>query len=267
MHFPDDDAPKGQVSVATLRRIYPFFKGHGKKVLLSFFFVILSTFITTSLPRLFRYLIDDTIPLGEFKPILMIGLGYFGLLFAKGILEFVQSIVVGFMGLEIVNSIKTRIFEHILGLSMSFFDKNPPGKLISRIESDSQRLFMMFSSVGLQVLWGILILTASMVIMAREDIRLMFVVLFLLPLYLGGSFIVFRILRPMFRRERELYARITGFLGEHLKAITVLRNMSNLDWSRKTFYSTIRIRQATKLKFMHFPSQYGHYFLLPRMLP
>ena len=235
MHFLDD-GPKGQVKLATIRRILPFFKNHKPQVYFSVLFVILGTGLTSSLPLLFRHLIDVGIPSRAFDTILLIGLAYLGLLVLRGVLQFIQSIVLGYMGIDIVNDLKLKLFEHILGLSMKFYDKNPPGKLISRIESDSQKLFLLFSQVGLQIMWAILTLIISLVIMISSDPSLALIVLALLPLYMVGTFIVFKYMRAMFRKEREMYAKITGFVGEHIKAIPVLRNLNIIDWSKSKFF-------------------------------
>ncbi len=241
MHRFDDD-PKGRVRIATIKRVLPFFRGHRKEIILSVFFVLFGTSLTVSLPKLFQYLIDEAIPSGVFNFILMVGLAYFALLVLRGVMEFVQGIVLGYMGIEIVNNLKLKLFDHILGLSMSFYDKNAPGKLISRIESDSQKLFMLFSQAGLQIMWGVLTFILAFFMMAREDIKLTYVVLPLIPVYAFGAWLVFKFLRNRFRKERELYARIVGFLGEHIKAIPVLRNMNNIDWSREKFRKINRER-------------------------
>jgi ABC-type multidrug transport system fused ATPase/permease subunit len=71
--------------------------------------------------------------------------------------------------------------------------------------------------------------------MLFTNVKLTLIVLSISPVYLLGAYIVFSKMRPMFRKDRELYARIVGFLSEHIKAIPLLRNLNNLQWSINKF--------------------------------
>ena len=139
------------------------------------------------------------------------------------------------MGIDIVNKIKNVMLKHIMTLSISFFDKLGSGRLISRIESDSQKLFMLFSSIGLSLLNGSLNIIIAVSIMLFTNVKLTMFVLAISPVYLFGTYLIFSKMRPMFRKERELYATIVNFLSEHIKAIPLLRNLNNLDWSINKF--------------------------------
>jgi ATP-binding cassette subfamily B protein len=228
--YEESSAKKPKLS--SLKRVYPFFKGHGKQLIFAIILVILTTGLSSSLPLVFRQLLDKAIPSKILGQVLAIGIAYLGLLVLQGGFQYLQSLIVGFMGIEIVNDVKRKILKHILDLPISFYDKHVPGKLMSRIENDSQKLFMLFSSIGLNFIWAIMNIIISFTIMFNTNAKLTLVVLGLVPIFAGTAIFYYKVMRPMFRQERELYSRITGFLGEHLKSIPVLRNLNNLDWSR-----------------------------------
>ncbi len=218
--------------LSSLKRVVPFFKGHGKQLSLAVILVVLTTGLTSALPLVFRHLLDTAIPSKVMTQIIAIGVVYLGLLVLQGGFQYIQSLIVGYMGIEIVNDLKQKILRHLLDLPISFYDKHLPGKLISRVESDSQKLYMLFSSIGLNFVWAILNIIISFTIMFMTNKSLTLVVLALVPVYAGVAVFFYKVMRPLYRQEREKYAQISGFLGEHLKSIPVLRNLNNLDWSR-----------------------------------
>ena len=230
-----EEIQKGSISGVTLKRIMVFFKGHTKALVFSVLTVILAVVMNASLPLVFREMVDKAIPSKDLRFVLLFATFYLLLLVGLGAIQYFQQLLVGYMGIDIVNNIKRVIFKHVLTLSISFFDKQGTGRLISRIESDSQKLFMLFSSIGLSLLAGFLNIIIAVSIMLFTNVTLTLIVLSIAPVYLLGAYIVFSKMRPMFRKDRELYARIIGFLSEHIKAIPLLRNLNNLQWSINKF--------------------------------
>lgn len=238
--FDDDDDSHDEQSPPKLKlslvpKIAELFRGHHAKIILALGFAFASTIFLVGLPLLFRKIIDDGITKNNSSFTLKLALGYLALTVLYRTFEYLQTVLVGTMGISIVNNLKMKLLTHTLSLSIRFFDKTETGKLISRIESDSQRLFMLFSSVGLQLFSSVLIILFSFAIMFSVNVEFTLYVLCCAPLFLGSAVIVFGRMRPLFRKERELYARITGFAGEHISAIPLLRNLNSIQWSRDKF--------------------------------
>jgi len=238
MDWEDDDdfeEVKNKFSKSTFKRILPFFKGHGMAITIAIICVLLATGLNTTIPMVFKKLIDVSIPSKNIDMIIVTGLIYLGILILQGIVQYFEMLVVGYMGIEIVNKIKRKMLRHVLTLSIRFYDKTGTGRLLSRIESDAQKLYTLFSSVGLSLLGGFLNIVIALSIMFYSNTKLTLLVLTIAPVYLLGTYLIFTKMRPMFRKDRELYANVVNFLGEHLKAITLLRNLNNVDWSTKKF--------------------------------
>jgi len=231
----DGEETAAKITGATFKRILVFFKGHSKALIFATVMVILATALNAALPLVFREMIDKAIPSKMMDQVLIYAFAYLLLIVFLGTISYFEQLVIGYMGIDIVNNIKKTLLKHILTLSISFFDKHGTGRLISRIESDSQKLYMMFSSIGLSLLSGFLNIIIAVSIMLFTNVKLTLIVLSISPIYLLGAYIVFSKMRPMFRKDRELYSRIIGFLSEHIKAIPLLRNLNNLEWSIKKF--------------------------------
>ncbi len=235
MRRDGEEIPKVNITGASVKRIMVFFKGHTKAIVFAVLMVITAVAMNAALPLVFREMIDNAIPSKDLQRVLIIASSYLLLLVGLGAIQYFEQLVIGYMGIDIVNNIKRVIFRHVLTLSISFFDKQGSGRLISRIESDSQKLYMLFSSIGLSLLAGFMNIIIAVSIMLFNNVKLTLIVLSIAPVYLLGAYIVFSKMRPMFRKDRELYAKIIGFLGEHIKAIPLLRNLNNLQWSIDKF--------------------------------
>lgn len=259
MRFRDEEKP-GKVKFSTFRRVLPFFKGHMRFFYLGIIFVLLSTAIMATLPLIFREIVDVAIPSKDPDMVLEVGIFYLVLLIIHGFLQYFEAVIIGYVGIEIVNDIKLKLLRHMLYLSVRFFDKTGTGKLISRIESDSQRLFMLFSDIGLKMLAAFLNILISMVIMFFTSAKLTMFVLAIVPIYVVGTYFIFSKMRPMFRKDREFYARIAGFLGEHIKAIPLLRSLANINWSKNKFFETNREKWHYERKI--FVIEQGIWFIL-----
>ena len=223
----------GKIRLTTLKRILVFFHGYNRQIIIALITVLFSTAFSCGLPLILREIIDTAIPSKEIGIILITALAYLFLLLSQEGLNYYQSIIVGYMGIEITNTIKTKIFKHVLSLPVKFFNQNSSGTLISRIESDTQQLYMLFSSVGLQLLWALLSVIVSFSIMFFNSAKLTLLVLAITPVYVLGVYIFFSKMRPMFRKDRDLYAKIGGFLSEHIPAINLLKNFHQVGWSRE----------------------------------
>ncbi|MFN8358548.1 MAG: ABC transporter ATP-binding protein [Candidatus Kapaibacterium sp.] len=244
------EVQKKAIKLSVLKRMIYLFSGHRRELLWAFVSAITSTIFLAGLPLIFRSIIDRGITTGNGALLLWLSAAYLGMLVIHRGFEYFQSLVVGSMGITIVSDLKKKLLNHVLTLSIRFFDTTETGKLISRIESDSQRLFMLFSSVGLQLFGAMLNIGVSLAIMFTVSVEFTLYVLLCAPLFVGSAIVVFGKMRPMFRKDREMYASITGFSGEHITAIPLLRNLGNLGWSRDKFAEMNREKTiyATKIE-------------------
>lgn len=219
-----------------IKRIFALFGEHRKKIYWAFFAVIISTSLAACMPLVFREILDKAIPSKNLNYIILISLSYLLLILAQETINYFMSLTIGGVGIEIVNNLKLKLLTHISTLSINFFDKYGEGKLISLVESDSQRLYNIFSQSALTLFWGILNLFVSIGIMFFTNVKLTLIVLLIAPIYIFGTFFIFKKLRPLYKKDRELYSRISGHLGEYLKAISLLKGLGNIPWSQKKFY-------------------------------
>ncbi len=226
----DDNEEAGTARPIGLRgmaaRMGPLMRPHRGRLGLAAALLLVATAGDVAGPLVLRYLIDVAIPSGSVKALAGGAVLFLALfLIAKGA-TYKTIVVVTRAGLRIVAGLKRRLFDHVLGLSMGYFDQNPPGRLLARVESDTERLLALFSQVALALIGSLVILVATLCVMFATDWRITLAVLcILLPLAVLNVLFV-RYLRPFFGRARTAYAGLSSFLTDHIQAVPVVQAYS-----------------------------------------
>lgn len=223
----DQDDPedgKGGRSVREmLPRLAPLFRPHRPVVAAGVALMLLFTAADVAGPLVLRHLIDVEIASGSRTGIAASAAVFLGLfLLARGA-QYLQIVLVARMGLKIVTGLKRRLFDHIMGLSMAFFDRRSPGQLLARVESDTERLLVLFTEVGLSLMGSLVILFATLAVMLVTDWRITAVVIAVLaPIGVLNVYFL-RYLRRFYSRARKAYADISSVVTEHVQAVPVIQ--------------------------------------------
>jgi ATP-binding cassette subfamily B protein len=148
---------------------------------------------------------------------------YVGLLLFSFLLEFTQTYVMQWTGQKVMFDLRTQIFRHLQKLHIAFFDRNPVGRLVTRVTSDVDALNEMFTAGVVSIFEDIFVLLGILVIMLNMSWRLALVTFAVLPLIFYATSIFRRKVRESYRRIRIAIARINAFLQEHVTGIVVLQ--------------------------------------------
>ena len=174
-------------------------------------------------PLIVRHVLDNDIPAGDKHGVLIRGLLY-ALLYAVGMAAaYVQVIMVSKIGLKIITELRKQAFAHILSLSLAYFDKNPAGRLMARVESDVERLRMLFSDVALALFRNIVLLGGTLAVMLAANAQVTVTILLIMAPMVVATYFFLRYIRKSFRVIRSLYARISAFLAEYVTGIRILQ--------------------------------------------
>jgi len=206
-----------------LRRILPLFHPYRFAIALAALFLLVSVAAELGGPLIVRHLLDKDIPNGDARGLLIRALAYV-LLFAVGMgAAYAQIVLVARSGLRIVTGLRQRVFAHLLSLSLAYFDKNPPGRLLARTESDVERLMMLFSDVAIALLRNAILFLGTFTVMFLADSRVALAVLALMTPLLIATYFFLKYIRRASRAVRSLYARISSFLVEYVQGIPILQ--------------------------------------------
>jgi ATP-binding cassette subfamily B multidrug efflux pump len=156
------------------------------------------------------------------------GLAVTSLLFIAAVLLtfvtlYAESCVMQLMGQYIMYDLRNQIFGHLQKLPIAFFDRNPIGRLVTRVTTDVDALNEMFTAGLVELIGDVLLLAGIVVVLFWLDWRLALVEFAILPLLLGLT-IWFRIaVRQSFRQVRVRIAAINAFLQEHITGMPVVQ--------------------------------------------
>ena len=206
-----------------MRRLLAYLLPYRKFVLLALLLIMCEALIEISFPLLTMLAVNDYIIPGDMNGLLLIALLYFGLLVVKFGIGFLQTYTLQSTGQKIMFDMRRQIFGHIQRLSTRFFDKNPVGRLITRVTTDVDVLNEMFSAGIVSVFGDIFTLTGIMIALLVLNWRLGLIVLAVVP-FIGVATAVFRMrARDGYRRVRIAVAKINAFLQEHITGMSVVQ--------------------------------------------
>ncbi len=138
-------------------------------------------------------------------------------------LEFAQSFAMQLVGQKVMYDLRKQIFAHLQRLQLSFYDRNPVGRLVTRVTTDVDVLNELFASGVVAIFGDFFTLFSIMVVMLGVDWKLALLVFSVLPLIVLATLAFRKAVRESYRRIRVAIARINAYLQEHITGMTVLQ--------------------------------------------
>jgi ATP-binding cassette subfamily B multidrug efflux pump len=148
---------------------------------------------------------------------------YFGLLIFTFVLEFLQTYYMQWTGQQIMFDLRSQIFRRLQRMHVSFYDKNPVGRLVTRVTTDVDALNEMFTSGVVSIFEDLFVLAGILAIMLCMNWKLALITFAVLPFIVFATKIFRDKVRDSYRRIRTAIARINSYLQEHVSGMVVLQ--------------------------------------------
>ena len=148
---------------------------------------------------------------------------YVGLLIFSFLLEFLQTYYMQWTGQKVMFDLRSQIFRHLQRMHVAFYDKNPVGRLVTRVTTDVDALNEMFTSGVVSIFEDIFVLAGIVGIMLCMNWKLALITFAVLPLIVVATKIFRDKVRDSYRRIRTAIARINAYLQEHVSGMVVLQ--------------------------------------------
>jgi ATP-binding cassette subfamily B multidrug efflux pump len=156
------------------------------------------------------------------------------LVFSFG-LSYGETYLLELIGQKIMQNIRLDLFERIQAQALSFFDRHPVGRLVTRVTNDVENLNEMFKSVMITVFKDIFILTGILAVLLYLNWKLALVCFVLLPFIFGLTLLFSSLARQAFRELREKVAKINAFLQERITGMRIVQLFATEEFQKKTF--------------------------------
>ena len=156
------------------------------------------------------------------------------------IMGFFKSYLLMVMGQNIVTSMRHNLLSHVEYLSLSFFNKNPIGKIVTKVTNDLQNLVDLYSGVLIYIISDLVLLAAILIFMLFQNVKLTLMTMASLPLLYIFALIFKKYDLRAYRRVRESLAKINGFLSEHIAGMRIIQIFAKEDKIFDKFEKTNR---------------------------
>lgn len=174
-------------------------------------------------PWLMKVALDRAIPAGDVNLLALLAGAYLASLLLAVVVQYVQALLTTWLGQRIMYDLRREVFGHLQRMSLPFFDRNPVGRLMTRVTSDVEVLNQLFSSGIVTVFGDVFTLVFIMGAMLVMDWQLALVSFAVLPVVALTAFVFRARVRDAYRDIRVRLARINAFLQERITGIQILQ--------------------------------------------
>ena len=195
-----------------LKKLIPMILSEKKLFLGGLLFMVLTTAGRLLDPIVIAHIIDVSVPKQDIKDMFMWGMLFAAVILISGFLSYLQIMWMAKLGVKIITKLKFNVFNHLLFLPVSWFDKTPVGELISRVESDCERVKDLFSQFSVTMIGNVLFFIGMLTILMLKDWKITLILFIPMTCVLCLAIIIIRYLTKYYKKSRELNAVITGRL-------------------------------------------------------
>ena len=221
-HMEDDVVGKAYDS-RLMRRLLAYLAPYWRSVLVALAAIVVNAVLQLAPPYLTKLAIDEHITTGNLQGLATIAWVYVGVLLASFACEYVQTWLMQLTGQRIMYDLRMQIYAHLQKLDLRFYDRNPVGRLMTRVTSDVDVLNELFTAGVVAVFGDIFTLAGIMIVMLGMDWRLALASFVVLPLIAVITQWFRRNVRESYRTVRAWIARINAFLQENLTGMATVQ--------------------------------------------
>jgi ATP-binding cassette subfamily B multidrug efflux pump len=223
MSFHEEDVLGKAYDARLMRRLLGYLRPHKTYVAGALVALIGDAAFQLVPPYLVKVAIDRYIAAGNLAGLNSIAAIYFGCLFASFALEYSQTYLMQMIGQRIMFDMRLQIYEHLQRLDLAFYDKNPVGRLMTRVTTDVDVINDLFTSGVVAAFGDLFMLTGIMITLIWMDWRLALITFSVLPLILVLAQWFRNNVRESYRKVRAWIARINAFLNEHINGMSTVQ--------------------------------------------
>jgi ATP-binding cassette subfamily B protein len=233
---PDDDALAPQsYDLRLLRRLLGYLGPHLGAVAASFALILAQAGIDLVGPYLTKVAIDRHIAKGDAAGLARVAGLYLLALAVAVVVRFGQNYIMQMAGQRIMQDMRREIFAHLQRLHVGHFDRNPVGRLMTRVTTDVDAVTELFTAGVVTVFGDLFTLVGIMAVMVALDWRLALVTFSVIPPFFLLTNWFRKGARGSFRETRRWVARINAFLQENLSGMSVVQLFRREERNREAF--------------------------------
>ncbi|HEY8256484.1 MAG TPA: ABC transporter ATP-binding protein [Gemmatimonadales bacterium] len=219
----DSEALSSGYDVALLRRLLRYLRPYRGLTIIALVLLLGQSGLALIGPRLTEHALDVAIPHRDMGLLGLLATVFLATMLIEFVVEYAGALLTTFIGQRVMYDLRMEIFGHLQRLSVSYFDRNPVGRLMTRVTSDVETLNELFSSGVVTIFGDAFTLIAIMGMMLAIDWRLALVTFAVIPLVWLTARVFRRRVRDAFRDIRSRLARLNSYLQERLSGMRIVQ--------------------------------------------
>ena len=205
------------------KRVLVYLKPYAQWVALAIFLLLGVSLFNLAGPYLTKVVIDDYIKVSDFEGLDVVAGLYLAVLITSFVFQFCQSYLMQYLGQKVLFDLRSKVFAHLHRMSFSYFDKNPIGKMITRVVNDVEVLNEMLTSGLILIFSDLFTLAGIFAVMFYLDWRLTIVVCTVFPFLALGTRLYRVRARDALRKNRAHVTELNSYLEENLSGVDTVQ--------------------------------------------
>jgi len=231
-----------------MRRMLRYLKPYAWYVVVGIALSIVVSAMEAVRPYFVKVAVDVNMAQKDYGGLLRTTLLFLGVMILRGVLQYLNTYLTQWIGQRTIFDLRMEIFSHLQRLGLKFYDRNPIGRLITRVTNDVEVLNDMFSSGIVMVFSDVFTIIGILYFMFSMNWRLALISLSVLPLLFYGTFLFRKKAREAYREVRVQIARINAFMQEHITGMMVDQVFSREEHSYNRFRDINGLHRDANIK-------------------
>lgn len=207
-----------------LKRLIKYTKPYKSQLLISAILLIISSLSEISLPYITKLAIDKFIMTNTFNyNFLYLSILYLSILIIIFLCSYYQDYIVQSTGQYLMKDLRNDLFTHIQNLPVTYFNKTPTGKIMTRVTNDVEAINELFTAGVITIIGDILILCGILIAMLLLNVSLAIIVILITPLIFIISYLFRKYVRETYNRVRFWLSKMNAFLQESVSCISIIQ--------------------------------------------
>jgi ATP-binding cassette, subfamily B, multidrug efflux pump len=219
----EDEALGKAYDSRLMRRLLTYVRPYKSIVLSATAVLLVGSFLQISLTFLTQIGIDEYITKGKADGFGLIALAFLGVAILRLVLSYGENFLTALLGQKVQHDIRMQIFRKMQSLPLSYYDKNPVGRMLTRVTNDVNVLNEMFSAGVVTIIGDLVMLVLIVGALLYYSWQLALVTFMVLPLLIIATILFRKKVRETYREIRIKLARLNAFMQEHLTGITLVQ--------------------------------------------
>ncbi len=222
-HYHEEELLGKSYDIHLARRLVRYLYPYRWVVIASVLLLLIISGLQLVSPYLTKIAIDQHIRRGDYEGLQFLALLFLSILLLQFVISFAQTYLMNWTGQKIMYDLRVEIFAHVQKLHVGYFDKNPVGRLTTRMTTDVEVLNELFTAGVISIFGDIFLLSGIVIVMLWLNWELALISFSVIPLLFVVTLVFKNKVRNSYRWVRTCVAKINVFLQENLVGMAVVQ--------------------------------------------